>query len=95
MSDSILGEQTLVVSEEKVSIARLQTQLVSGLSLSLTSEPGHPNVFTAVCQGVSALQSLKQVRRPAVQEQRGRRAQWPADGWVNLICSIFMGQAGA
>lgn len=67
VSDSILGEQTLVVSDEKVSISELQTQLVSGLSLSLSVEPGHPNVFTAVCQGLSALRSLKQVRRPVVQ----------------------------
>ncbi|XP_020648086.3 transmembrane protein 132A isoform X1 [Pogona vitticeps] len=60
VSDSILGEQTLVVSEEKVSISELRAQLVSGLSLTLSSEVGHPNIFTATCQGLSALRSLKQ-----------------------------------
>ncbi|XP_053141546.1 transmembrane protein 132A isoform X2 [Hemicordylus capensis] len=60
VSDSILGEQTLVVSEEKVSISELQAQLVSGVSLTLSVEPGHPNVFTATCQGLSALRFLKQ-----------------------------------
>ncbi|KAL7991991.1 hypothetical protein Chor_016247, partial [Crotalus horridus] len=60
VSDSILGEQTLVVSEEKVSVSELQAQLVSGLSLTVFPEPGHPNVFTAMCQGLSALHSLKQ-----------------------------------
>lgn len=62
VSDSILGEQTLVVSEEKVSVLELQAQLVSGLSLALSVESGHSNVFTATCQGLSALHSLKQVR---------------------------------
>uniref|UniRef100_A0A8D2J197 Transmembrane protein 132A n=1 Tax=Varanus komodoensis TaxID=61221 RepID=A0A8D2J197_VARKO len=60
VSDSILGEQTLVVSDDKVSISELQAQLVSGLSLSLSVEPGHLNVFTAKCKGLSVLQSLKQ-----------------------------------
>ncbi|XP_061465756.1 transmembrane protein 132A isoform X2 [Rhineura floridana] len=60
VSDSILGEQTLVVSEEKVSVSELQAQLVSGLSLTLSVEPRHLNVFTATCQGLSALRSLKQ-----------------------------------
>uniref|UniRef100_A0A8D2ISQ4 Transmembrane protein 132A n=1 Tax=Varanus komodoensis TaxID=61221 RepID=A0A8D2ISQ4_VARKO len=63
VSDSILGEQTLVVSDDKVSISELQAQLVSGLSLSLSVEPGHLNVFTAKCKGLSVLQSLKQVSR--------------------------------
>ncbi|XP_062973041.1 transmembrane protein 132A isoform X2 [Elgaria multicarinata webbii] len=52
--------ETLVVSEEKVSISELQAQLVSGLSLSLSVEPGHLNIFTATCRALSALQSLKQ-----------------------------------
>ncbi|XP_060627090.2 transmembrane protein 132A [Anolis sagrei] len=60
VSDSILGEQTLVVSDDKVSLSELQTQLVSGLSLSLSVEQGHPNVFTATCQGLPTLRSLKQ-----------------------------------
>uniref|UniRef100_A0A8C0H6R3 Transmembrane protein 132A n=1 Tax=Chelonoidis abingdonii TaxID=106734 RepID=A0A8C0H6R3_CHEAB len=60
VSDSILGEQTLVVSDEKVAVLELQAQLVSGLSLALSTEPGHPDVFTATCQALSALHSPKQ-----------------------------------
>ncbi|XP_030416758.1 transmembrane protein 132A isoform X2 [Gopherus evgoodei] len=60
VSDSILGEQTLVVSDEKVAVLELQAQLVSGLSLVLSTEPGHPDVLTATCQALSALHSPKQ-----------------------------------
>ncbi|XP_044872489.1 transmembrane protein 132A isoform X2 [Mauremys mutica] len=60
VSDSILGEQTLVVSDEKVAVSELQAQLVSGLSLALSTEPGHPDVLTATCQALSALHSPKQ-----------------------------------
>uniref|UniRef100_A0A8C3T4L8 Transmembrane protein 132A n=1 Tax=Chelydra serpentina TaxID=8475 RepID=A0A8C3T4L8_CHESE len=60
VSDSILGEQTLVVSDEKVAVSELQAQLVSGLSLALSTEPRHPDVLTATCQALSALHSPKQ-----------------------------------
>ncbi|XP_034623568.1 transmembrane protein 132A isoform X3 [Trachemys scripta elegans] len=60
VSDSILGEQTLVVSDEKVAVSELQAQLVSGLSLALSMEPGHPGILTATCQALSALHSPKQ-----------------------------------
>uniref|UniRef100_A0A674JPK6 Transmembrane protein 132A n=1 Tax=Terrapene triunguis TaxID=2587831 RepID=A0A674JPK6_9SAUR len=60
VSDSILGEQTLVVSDEKVAVSELQAQLVSGLSLALNMEPGHPDILTATCQALSALHSPKQ-----------------------------------
>ncbi|XP_074810725.1 transmembrane protein 132A isoform X1 [Natator depressus] len=60
VSDSILGEQTLVVSDEKVAVSELQAQLVSGLSLALSTEPRHPDILTATCQALSALHSPKQ-----------------------------------
>ncbi|XP_067151859.1 transmembrane protein 132A isoform X2 [Apteryx mantelli] len=60
VSDSILGEQTLVVSEEKVTVTELRAQVVSGLSLTVTAEPGHPDVIVAACQGTTALRSPKQ-----------------------------------
>ncbi|XP_062433667.1 transmembrane protein 132A [Rhea pennata] len=59
-SDSILGEQMLVVSEEKVTVMELQAQVVSGLSLMVTAEPGHPDLIVASCQGTAALHSPKQ-----------------------------------
>ncbi|XP_048341356.1 transmembrane protein 132A [Sphaerodactylus townsendi] len=90
VSDSILGEQTLVVSEEKVSISKLQTQLVSGLSLSLSVEPGHPNVFTATCQGLSALRSLKQEAVVSIWLVFADHTLAPVElyGWQDLVLSL-------
>lgn len=62
VSDSILGEQTLVVSEEKVTVTELRAQLVAGLALALRTEPGHPGVVTATCQATGSLRTPKQVR---------------------------------
>lgn len=80
VSDSILGEQTLVVSDEKVSVVELRAQLVSGLSLALSTEPGHPNILTATCQALTTLQSPKQVRA-ALQRimGAGNAAPWDWD----------------
>ncbi|NXN68682.1 T132A protein, partial [Himantopus himantopus] len=60
LSDSILGEQMLVVSEEKVTVTELRAQVVSGLSLTLRAEPGHPGVVTATAQGTDTLRTPKQ-----------------------------------
>ncbi|NXA57614.1 T132A protein, partial [Nothocercus julius] len=60
VSDSILGEQMLVVSEEKVTVTELRAQVVSGLSLMVTAELGHPDVIVATCHGAAALRSPKQ-----------------------------------
>ncbi|XP_062351242.1 LOW QUALITY PROTEIN: transmembrane protein 132A [Cinclus cinclus] len=60
LSDSILGEQTLVVSEEKVMVTELHAQVVAGLSLSLRTQPEHPGVVTATVLGTPTLQTLKQ-----------------------------------
>lgn len=62
VSDSILGEQMLVVSEEKVTVTELRAQVVAGLALALRTEPGHPGVVTATCQGMTTLRAPKQVR---------------------------------
>lgn len=62
LSNSILGEQTLVVSEEKVTVTELHTQVVAGLSLSLRTQPDHPGVVTATALGTPTLRALKQVR---------------------------------
>lgn len=62
LSNSILGEQTLVVSEEKVTVTELHTQVVAGLSLSLQTQEGHPGVVTATALGTPTLRALKQVR---------------------------------
>ncbi|XP_064921716.1 transmembrane protein 132A [Columba livia] len=60
LSDSILGEQMLVVSEEKVTVTALHPQLVAGLSLTLRPEPGHPGVVTATTLGTTILRAPKQ-----------------------------------
>ncbi|NXH21496.1 T132A protein, partial [Bucco capensis] len=60
LSDSILGEQMLVVSEEKVTVTELRAQVVAGLSLSLRTEPGHPGVVTATTLGTITLRAPKQ-----------------------------------
>uniref|UniRef100_A0A8C3U974 Transmembrane protein 132A n=1 Tax=Catharus ustulatus TaxID=91951 RepID=A0A8C3U974_CATUS len=60
LSDSILGEQTLVVSEEKVMVTELHAQVVAGLSLSLRTQPDHPGVVTTTVLGTPTLRALKQ-----------------------------------
>ncbi|NXU54531.1 T132A protein, partial [Turnix velox] len=61
LSASILGEQTLVVSEEKVTVTELRAQVVAGLSLKLRPEPGgHPGLVTATTFGTATLRTPKQ-----------------------------------
>lgn len=60
LSDSILGEQTLVVSEEKVTVTELRAQLVSGLSLAVRAEPGHRGVVSTSATGTATLRVPKQ-----------------------------------
>ncbi|KAJ1168592.1 hypothetical protein NDU88_000512 [Pleurodeles waltl] len=61
VSLSILGEQALVVSEEKVSILEVRAQMVTGISLVLNSVAGYRGMFTASCQAKDALQVPEQV----------------------------------
>jgi len=62
LSDAILGEQMLVVSEDKVAVTELRAAVVAGLALALHPEPGHPGVLTAVCRATATLRGSKQVR---------------------------------
>lgn len=51
LSHSILGEQTIFVSSETVSILELHSRLVWGINLSvIPSSTRHPGVFTVLCQ---------------------------------------------
>ncbi|XP_053306491.1 transmembrane protein 132A-like [Spea bombifrons] len=51
LSHSILGEQTIIVSSETVSILELRSHLIWGISLSVDPyEMQHPGVFTVWCQ---------------------------------------------
>ncbi|CAH2321566.1 transmembrane 132A isoform X2 [Pelobates cultripes] len=61
LSHSILGEQTILVSSETVSILELGSHLVWGISLSVNPyEIKHPGVFTVSCQSQNAAVVPKQ-----------------------------------
>lgn len=62
LSDSILAEKTITVVDEKVTIAELGVQLVSGLSMSLQLSPGSNRAILATATTQEVLQSPKQVR---------------------------------
>ncbi|KAM9324138.1 transmembrane protein 132A-like [Gastrophryne carolinensis] len=56
LSHSILGEQTVVVSSDSVSILELRSHLVWGINLSVgTSTTKHPGVFTVLCKSQEAV----------------------------------------
>ncbi|XP_075784514.1 transmembrane protein 132A isoform X2 [Pelodiscus sinensis] len=90
VSDSILGEQTLVVSDEKVAVLELQAQLVSGLSLALSMEPGHPDILTATCRALTALHSPKQEAAISVWLVFTDHTVAPVElyGWQDVALSI-------
>ncbi|XP_023509906.1 transmembrane protein 132A isoform X1 [Equus caballus] len=60
LSDSILGEQALAVTDDKVSVLELQVQPVMGISLALSRGTAHPGEVTATCWAQSALPAPKQ-----------------------------------
>ncbi|XP_004585321.2 transmembrane protein 132A isoform X1 [Ochotona princeps] len=60
VSDSILGEQALVVTDDKVSVLELRVQPVMGLSLALSRGTAHPGEVTATCWAQSAFPAPKQ-----------------------------------
>ncbi|EDM12843.1 rCG47487, isoform CRA_a [Rattus norvegicus] len=60
LSDSILGEQALAVTDDKVSVLDLRVQPVMGISLSLSRGVSHPGEVTATCWAQSALPAPKQ-----------------------------------
>lgn len=77
LSDSILGEQALAVTDDKVSVLELRVQPVMGISLALSRGTAHPGEVTATCWAQSALPAPKQVTRCGV---RGLRSTSPAGG---------------
>ncbi|XP_020831718.1 transmembrane protein 132A isoform X1 [Phascolarctos cinereus] len=60
LSDSILGEQTLSVTDEKVSVLELRAQPVMTISLALSRGTAHPGEITATCWAHTAPPGLKQ-----------------------------------
>ncbi|XP_014113271.1 PREDICTED: transmembrane protein 132A [Pseudopodoces humilis] len=90
LSDSILGEQTLVVSEEKVTVTELHTQVVAGLSLSLRTQPDHPGVVTATAQGTPTLRALKQEATLSIWLSFSDRTLAPLElyGWHDVALTV-------
>ncbi|XP_072909776.1 transmembrane protein 132E [Hemitrygon akajei] len=60
LTEAVLGEVPLTVADDKVTITDLQAELVSGLSLSLESNPGTSHIFIAKTTARQHLQTLKQ-----------------------------------
>ncbi|XP_051821706.1 transmembrane protein 132A [Antechinus flavipes] len=60
VSDSILGEQTLSVTDEKVSVLELRVQPVMSISLALNRGTAHPGEITATCWAHTAPPGSKQ-----------------------------------
>ncbi|KAG8434898.1 hypothetical protein GDO86_013021 [Hymenochirus boettgeri] len=61
LSHSILGEQTVFVSSETVSVLELRSTLLWGATVTMrASEINHPGVFTVLCQSKESEIGLKQ-----------------------------------
>ncbi|KAB5548986.1 hypothetical protein PHYPO_G00062020 [Pangasianodon hypophthalmus] len=60
LSDSVLGERTVQVLDDKVSITDLSVQLVSGLSLSLQFSPGSNRAIAAMATTQDTMHTPKQ-----------------------------------
>ncbi|NXD88378.1 T132A protein, partial [Halcyon senegalensis] len=90
LSDSILGEQTLVVSEEKVTVTELRAQVVSGLALTLRAQPGHPGLVTATTLGTVTLWAPKQEATVAVWLVFSDRTLAPLElyGWQDVTLTV-------
>ncbi|NXP16596.1 T132A protein, partial [Scytalopus superciliaris] len=90
LSDSILGEQTLVVSEDKVAVTELRAQVVAGLSLSLRPHPGHPALLTATALGTPTLRALKQEATLSVWLSFSDRTLAPLElyGWHDVALTV-------
>lgn len=61
LTESVLGETLLTVTEEKVSITQLQAQVVASLALSLRPSPGSSHTILATTAAQQTLSFLKQV----------------------------------
>ncbi|XP_061762868.1 transmembrane protein 132C isoform X1 [Nerophis ophidion] len=60
LSDSILAERTITVVDDKVTIAELGVQMVTGLSMSLQLSPGSNRAILATTTTQEVLQNPKQ-----------------------------------
>ncbi|KAJ1071752.1 hypothetical protein K5549_002044 [Capra hircus] len=60
LTESVLGETLLTVTEEKVSITQLQAQVVASLALSLRPSPGSSHTILATAAAQQTLSFLKQ-----------------------------------
>lgn len=61
LTESVLGETLLTVTEEKVTITQLQAQVVASLALSLRPSPGSSHTILATTAAQQTLSFLKQV----------------------------------
>lgn len=61
LTEAVLGETLLTVTEEKVSITQLQAQVVASLTLSLRPSPGSSHTILATTAAQQTLTFLKQV----------------------------------
>ncbi|XP_008585056.1 PREDICTED: transmembrane protein 132E [Galeopterus variegatus] len=60
LTEAVLGETLLTVTEEKVSITQLQAQVVASLALSLRPSPGSSHTILATTAAQQTLSFLKQ-----------------------------------
>ncbi|KAG9492601.1 hypothetical protein GDO78_000874 [Eleutherodactylus coqui] len=60
LMEAVLGETTITVTEEKVSIVELQAQVISGLALSLHASPGNSHTIVAKTTAQHLLKYPKQ-----------------------------------
>lgn len=61
LTEAVLGETLLTVTEEKVSITQLQAQVVASLALSLRPSPGSSHTILATTAAQPTLSFPKQV----------------------------------
>lgn len=67
LSDSILAEKTVIVLDDRVTIAELGVQLVAGLSLSLQPHRADKRAIVSTVAAQDVLQAPQQVRPPESQ----------------------------
>lgn len=61
LTSSVLAETSIRVLDDKVSVAELGVQLVSGLSLSLQLSPGNSRAIVATATTREMITEIKQV----------------------------------
>lgn len=82
LTEAVLGETLLTVTEEKVSITQLQAQVVASLTLSLRPSPGSSHTILATTAAQPTLSLVKQVTdswKPRPPHQHVRYGIRPGD----------------